>query len=210
MRRAALATAGLFLATGLHLGEADGNLWWNAANGFGFVACVLMLTVALLGGRAPPIGAGLVFHRHFGWAAFAALGIHVAMMLADQTTWQYLEIGAPAYMWAGLMALVPLTLLAVSGLQGPRRRWFGRAGEFRSAHLLWSAAAAALVSWHVIGSGYYVEGLAAAAIFGAVFMGVPVYAQLRRSAVRASPHPRWPYVVAGAFLLAFMAARMTR
>lgn len=209
MRRAALATAALFATTALHLRTADGNLWWNTANAFGFLACALMMMLALLGGRAPPTGAGLSFHRHLGWAALAIVGLHIAMTLPDAAVFEYLSIGAPAYMWAGLAALVPLALLTFSGLQGPRRRWFASAADFRRAHLLWTLVTAALVCWHVIGSGYYVKGVAAAILFVIVFMGVPIYAQLHRSTLPAAPYRRWPYIIGGVFLAAFVAGRIS-
>ncbi len=160
--------------------------WWDMANGLGFAACALLLFSCVLIGRPPPAGVGLGVHRHLGWAAIAVTALHVAMMLADATTLQYLQAGAPIYMWAGCAACLPLLLLALSGLRRLRRSWFSGPADFRQAHVAWTLATVALATWHILGSGFYFPDNLSATALAALLTGVPATLSLHR---RTRPLP---------------------
>ena len=154
---------------------------WSLANGLGFVACLGLVVVSAFGVRAPPRGAGYRFHLHLGWWLLAAVGAHVGLLLLDPTMVEYLLPGAPAYIWAGWAAALPLALLCLLGTRQRRRSQFASAREFRTSHLAWTWVVLACTAWHVVGSGYYIANPLLQSLFVAVLVGGPLWVVTVRS-----------------------------
>ena len=205
MRYLLLCALGLACLTLPSYGTTRTEFWWLAANAAGWLACLLFIVISVFGARGRPVGAGYAFHRDLGFLGLALLALHVVLFLLDPTVWRYLQPGAPAWMWAGLGACMPLALLGWLSTREARRRWLPGAGDFRGAHLLWTAVALLLILWHVLGAGFYLRHWAAQAGFGFLCAALPLAAVLRRQDFRPAPG-RYPNLaataVAGSLLLA--------
>lgn len=142
---------------------------WDLFNGAGLVALAFFLALqveTLRGSRARGAsGAGAIaVHTHLAYLALGAVVIHAAgLLIADDVSWEYVTVRAPLYMVAGLASIALLIWLTMTSTTN-RRRALGAPSRFQSMHRLGSLALLALVAWHVIGSGYYFDSIAARAI----------------------------------------------
>lgn len=131
-----------------------GDTWfWEIGNGIGFVGFtgILILTE---NGRS---GAGRgKRHRHLGLAVMAIIWIHALwFLLGDAVTVEYIKWGAPAYMVAGLLALLLCTLLSFSSLKRFRQSQYRDRQGFRHWHRWLSTVVLLAGAWHMVASGYY-------------------------------------------------------
>ena len=104
---------------------------------------------------------------------FAALHA-VGLLVAEPTLLEYLKPGAPAYMVAGVLALVVLLMLTAASYPSPRRRIWRSWPAFRSWHRwLWFGLLVA-IAWHVLGAGFYLDSQAARLLGFAVLVLLPL------------------------------------
>ena len=189
------------------------GLDWSLANGSGYAACLLFVLLCVFGARGAPRGAGYAWHRDVGIAALLVTAAHVAILLFDPAIWLYLSPGAPSYMWAGLLACLPLLALTLGALRWMRRRWPKDAAVFRRAHLVWTWAVLVLAAWHVVGAGSYVPSLFARVALAMTLLGLPLAAQFagpRFQPTRSGlPQRRVVFGSAALMLLAFVVVRGT-
>jgi hypothetical protein len=154
------------------------------ALGLGWAACVPLLAACVYGARAAPSGTGYALHRDLGWACVALSVAHGVLFLPEPGFLRYLLPGAPSWQWAGLAALPVLVLLSASAHRGLRRRAFPGGEGFRSAHLVWTTLALALVAWHCVGSAFVLHTRFHVGVFLALLLGAPLLAVLFRGHLR--------------------------
>jgi hypothetical protein len=192
------------LATLPSAGISGGGLEWSLANGAGYVACLLLMLVCVYSARGMPQGPGYLWHRDVGFAVVLATLMHVLLLLADPAVWAYVLPGAPAYMWAGVLACLPLLGVSVGAVRRARRRWPAYARVFRNAHLAWTWLALVLVAWHVVGAGAYLRDTFARSLVLVALLGLPLAAQVAGSRLRPrhqEPLPRRLTLGSAALLL---------
>lgn len=178
---------------------------WDGLNALGFAALAALLVLHLddlrPGTSAPPRRATWAGHAWLGQAALALVVVHAAGLVAwDAVLLEYLQPGAPAYMWAGVAATVLLVATVWSARLPHRRRLYPTRARFRALHRLAGAATVGLAAWHVAGSGFYLgHALAAAALVALAASVVAAPAPVRAGVDRVTPDlGHW--VAAGAIL----------
>ncbi len=190
------------------VGTSGDALDWSLANGFGYAACLLLVLVCAFGAHGVPKGPGYHWHRDIGFAAVLLTALHVLVLLFDPAVWAYLKVGAPAYMWAGLIACLPLLALSVGAVRWSRRRWPADPAVFRNVHTAWTWALLLLLAWHVVGAGAYARGLFGQALITLAILGLPLvaYASGKPIGARTSdlPNRRWTLGSATCLLLLFV------
>jgi len=147
----------IFMAAGLV------NTLWDWANvmGYLFLALVLLLFVYRGRVRSFPRFSGRFFanlHRDMGYIAVLLLAGHVGLLLIiEPLLIDYLKPTAPLSILAGLIALVLMLALLVSSVPVLRRRLWPDYHLFRHVHRVMAVAILALVLFHVVTSGFYLD-----------------------------------------------------
>ncbi len=154
----------LCIATWLTPTPAGGGWLWDLGNGIGLAALALVLALSFEPGRANR-------HRLLAWAAVLLTAVHGGyLLLLDDTLLEYLKPTMPAYMGAGLFALVLLVVVALTSSRGRRRKFYDRRG-FRHVHWAFATLVVGLAGYHIAGSGFYLNHWAGTALFTAVLLG---------------------------------------
>lgn len=158
-------------ASWLTLVPAGGGWLWDLGNGLGFVALTLLLALNFAAGRSP-------LHPALAWTALGvALAHGVWLLVLDAKVLEYLKPTMPAYMGAGLFALVLLAVgAATSGGRG-RRHFYARR-SFRNLHWTWSALTIGIAGYHIAGSGFYLNHYAGLGLFIALLAGCALWMRL--------------------------------
>ena len=147
--------AAALLMTFLALPPVSGGWLWDIANGTGYAALAVLVYLFFQSGRS---GESLAFHRRLGWCAVVVTLMHViAFPVMDSISVEYLLPKAPAYMLAGIVGLVTLTVVVATSEFTVRPALFRRSRTFRRAHTALALLCLAGVLWHVVGSRFYVE-----------------------------------------------------
>jgi hypothetical protein len=110
------------LATTLAAGrQPGGGMLWDLLNGFGVLACILLVHLAWASttpARQPALG----LHTALAVLATVAVALHVVgLLVAEPVTVEYLKLEAPMYMLAGLVAALVLLFTTVSSFVRPRQ-----------------------------------------------------------------------------------------
>lgn len=144
--------AALFLLTFLSAPTLGAGWAWDADNALGFCSLggILYLTTPL------NFRANSRQHELLGYAVLLMVLAHAFWFLfRDPLVLQYLEPGAPVYMWAGLAAAVLLLLLVSLSVLPPRRRLHKNHASFRYWHIVLGITCVAGATYHILGSGFY-------------------------------------------------------
>jgi len=200
MARALIVTIVLLVLTWIHRPVGAG-LVWDGLNALGFVALAAIVVLHLddLGPLAAASSRRFAHATH-AWIAQAALVLvfaHVGGLLAfDPIVFEYVEPGAPSYMWAGVGATLVLVVAIWSAHPVRRHSLFATRARFRRVHRLVGAIGIALTVWHVAGSGFYLgHGLVTAALVGIALCAVVAPRVLRAGLDRITPElGRWAAV----------------
>ena len=190
-------------ATWLTPFPAGGGWLWDLGNGLGFVALTLLLALNFVAGSSR-------LHRALAWTAVGmALAHGVWLLVLDAKVLEYLKPTMPAYMGAGLFALVLLAVgAATSG--GRRRSLFYGRRSFRHLHWIWSALTISIAGYHIVGSGFYLNHYAGLALFIAVLAGCALWIRLpgrrRRAQARTMASESAAGLILGLLILVALVA----
>jgi len=146
--------------------------WWDILMGTGMLAAGLMIALPLLsprvwvylGGNARALRLVLYVHRDVSYVVVLFMSIHiVGLLLIDPTLTEYLKLSAPWSMLAANLAVIMLLVLVASSLF--RIELDLRYRSWRNWHVGLSSVIMALMAFHVVDSGYYVNSPIKKAIF---------------------------------------------
>ena len=149
---------------------ASGGWLWDGGIAVGYASLVVAATLYLY----PLRGAGLPHkrlftltqHRRIGWIALGLGLLHTAILLVAQPlVGHYLLPSAPLYMLLGLVALIVLAILVVTGLSArtalrksaARESPPGTAPASVTTHGVLAAALLALLGIHIVASGQLLD-----------------------------------------------------
>ena len=130
---------------------------WDFWNGLGLAAALLLVLCCW---AAPATQAGyqiFTLRLHISFAVLLVAGVTVhalGMLLTNNVAVEYLKWRAPLYMHAGNVGFVLMLALCLVSVQRVRRRLHTTFNTFRLWHRALSVLLAALVGWHVLGSGF--------------------------------------------------------
>lgn len=142
----------VFAASFVTLPRNGGGWFWDFGNGLGFLAFA-----GVLFQMVPRARSGRQ-HEFLGYAVLACTLAHAFWFLTgDGTVRFYLLPGAPAYMWAGLIALIALSMLTILARLPDRMRIHPRFRTFRRVHRILAFTAVGSALLHVTLSGFYLR-----------------------------------------------------
>jgi hypothetical protein len=145
----------------------SGGFAWDVSAALGYLAAVVALLLFVYPLRRAGLAHRRLFtvtqHRRLGWAALILALLHaVVLLIREPLTVRYLWPSAPLYMLCGVLALMALAVLVVTGLavrRKMRRRDAPRGSRGLAAlmHAALSAALLGLIGAHLVGSGQLVD-----------------------------------------------------
>ena len=137
-----------FLAT-----PAMGAGWfWDFGNGIGFAAFAGLIYLGVTSYRRLDVRA----HQVFGYMVLALTVAHVFwFLLGDAAAVDFLKIGAPDYMWLGLVGFLSLIVLITIALVPDRIRIHKDYAAFRYWHQVLAIVTIAASGYHIVVSGFY-------------------------------------------------------
>ena len=168
-----LASFGLVFGLTMIARPTMGAGWfWDAGNGIGFAAFAGILCLMITSSRRLDVR----LHQLLGYVVLLLALVHAFwFLLGDAVAAEFLKVGAPDYMWLGVAGLLLLAVLELVALLPDRLRVHRDYAAFRYWHEVLAVVALAAVTYHVLGSGFYLGrwyqvvmfgGLAALVIFG--------------------------------------------
>ncbi len=131
-----------------------GGWLWDVGNGIGFGVLAGLIFLALPVGRI----SNFPSHELFAKVVLALCVIHATWFLVlDPALVTYITPGrAPAYMLAGIAALVLLLCTTVMSERPARARWF-TGPAFRQLHRWGAVFVLVGAGYHVLASGFYIS-----------------------------------------------------
>jgi len=136
--------------------------FWDAGNGFGFAAFAGLLYLGITSYQRT----GFRAHQLLGYTVLAIAVVHVLwFLLGDAAVVEYIKIGAPVYMWAGIFGLVLLFVLVTIAVVPDRQKVHKNYPAFRHWHRLLAIIAIASSAFHIVVSHFYLATWYQATLF---------------------------------------------
>lgn len=158
---------------------------WDALNGMGLGALVLLVTLAW-DSEAPSNPLRLRLHQNLALAAAVLASVHVlGFLIMDPVLLEHLKPTAPVHMLMAMLSYCALLGLVTTSFPGIRRRLYKRYQYFKFWHIGLSALTLTAALWHLIAtSSVYQSGIRAGALL-LIAGALPTIAIMRR---RTSTH----------------------
>jgi hypothetical protein len=171
--------AAVFLATFIARPTMGAGVYWDFGNGLGFAAFAGLLYLTITSSRRLDVRA----HQVLGYGVlFVAAGHAFWFLLGDAAVVEFMKLGAPDYMWHGIVSFLLLGVLITFALVPDRLRLHRDYPSFKYWHRVLAVATIATASYHIIVSNFYLgtwyQGLLFALIAIAVAFGRPLWIRL--------------------------------
>jgi hypothetical protein len=165
-----LATmAVVFLITFLAAPTMGAGWFWDAGNGIGFAAFAGLLYLTITSNRRLDVRA----HQILGYAVLLLAAGHAFwFLLGDATAVEFMKIGAPDYMWLGMVSVVLLAVLITTANVPDRLRVHKSYPSFKYWHRVLTVAMIASAAYHIIVSNFYLDAWYQAGLFILISIGV--------------------------------------
>lgn len=142
----------LFLITFLGTPFLGAGWFWDTGNGLGFAAFGGLLYLGITSYRRLDVRA----HQVFGYAVLGIAVLHALwFLLGDAAAVEFIKIGAPDYMWLGIVGLLLLFILVTIALVPDRLRVHRDYPAFRYWHRVLAIATVACCTYHIVVSNFY-------------------------------------------------------
>ena len=150
-----LATLGIVFLVSFLAAPAMGAGWfWDFGNGIGFAAFAGLIYLGVTSYRRLDVRA----HQVFGYMVLLLAIAHAFwFLLGDAAAVYFLKIGAPDYMWLGLVGLILILILVTIALVPDRFRVHRDYAAFRYWHQVLAVATIAASGYHIVVSGFYLN-----------------------------------------------------
>jgi hypothetical protein len=165
-----LATmAVVFLITFLAAPTMGAGWFWDAGNGIGFAVFAGLLYLTITSNRRLDVRA----HQILGYAVLLlAVGHAFWFLLGDATAVEFIKIGAPDYMWLGMVSIVLLAVLITTANVPDRLRVHKSYPSFKYWHRVLTVAMIASAAYHIVVSHFYLGAWYQAGLFVLISIGV--------------------------------------
>ena len=183
-----LATlAVVFFITFLATPTMGAGWYWDAGNGIGFAGFAGLLYLTITSNRRLDVRA----HQVLGYAVLLLVVAHAFwFLLGDATVVEFVKIGAPDYMWLGVVSLIFFIVLITTANVPDRLRVHKNYPSFKYWHRVLTIVVIAGAAYHILVSNFYLGAWYQALLFGlisiAVYMGRNYWFRLGQIAI-ASP-----------------------
>ncbi len=165
-----LATmAVVFLITFLAAPTMGAGWFWDAGNGIGFVAFAGLLYLTITSNRRLDVRA----HKILGYAVLLLAVVHIFwFLLGDATVVEFIKIGAPDYMWLGIVSVVLLAILIITAIVPDRLRVHKNYPGFKYWHRILTIAMIVSATYHIVVSNFYLHAWYQGGLFVLISVGV--------------------------------------
>jgi hypothetical protein len=195
----------VFLITFLAAPAMGGGWYWDAGNALGFAAFAGLLYLTITSSRRLDVRA----HQMLGYGVLFVTAAHVFwFMLGDAAVVEFMKVGAPDYMWHGIVSFLLLGILITVALVPDRFRVHTDYPAFKYWHRVLAIVTIGTAAYHIVVSNFYLgawyQGLLFALLAIAVAFGRAWWirlGQLRLAHIGAY------LAVSAAFAAAFTAIR---
>jgi hypothetical protein len=159
-----------------------GDDWfWDAGNGVGFAAYAGLLYLTITSTQRIDVRA----HQVLGYGVlFVAVAHAFWFMLGDGVVVEFVKIGAPDYMWHGIVSVLLLGILITVALVPDRLKVHRNYPGFRYWHRVIAVATIATATYHIVVSNFYLGAWYQWSLFvalaAAVAFGRPLWSGLGR------------------------------
>ena len=183
-----------------------GDSWfWEAGNGLGFAAFAGLLYLTMTSSRRIDVRA----HQLLGYGVlFVAVAHAFWFMFGDAAVAEFMKIGAPDYMWHGIVSALLLGILITVALVPDRLKIHRDYPSFRYWHRIIAVATIATATYHIVVSNFYLgawyQWMSFVVLAATVAFGRPLWARLGRIPIVS---PASFMLVSLAFAIGFTAIR---
>jgi hypothetical protein len=144
----------VFLLTFLAAPTMGAGWFWDAGNALGFAAFAGLLYLTITSGRRFDVRA----HQVLGYAVLFVAAAHVFwLLLGDAAVAEFMKIGAPAYMWHGIVSFLLLGVLITVALVPDRFRVHSDYPAFKYWHRVLAIVTIGTATYHVVVSNFYLR-----------------------------------------------------
>jgi predicted ferric reductase len=161
--------ATIFLITFLGAPLMGAGLFWDTGNAIGFAAFAGLLYLTITSNRRLDVRA----HQVLGYFVLALVVGHAFwFLLGDATAVEFIKIGAPDYMWLGIVSLFVFIILIMTANLPDRMRVHKNYPSFKYWHRVLTIVVIAGAAYHIVVSNFYLATWYQAALFALVSLGV--------------------------------------
>lgn len=153
--------------------------FWDAGNGLGFAAYAGLLYLVITSSGRLNVRA----HQLLGFAVLFIASCHALwFLLGDGAAVEFIKIGAPDYMWLGIVGLFLFFLLVMFAMVPDRFRVHRDYSSFRYWHGILAVTCVACSTYHIVVSRFYLlrwyQALLLVAFAGAALFGRRFWSRL--------------------------------
>ncbi len=165
-----LATmAAVFVITFLGTPAMGAGWFWDTGNGIGFAAFAGLLYLTITSNRRLDVRA----HQVLGYAVLALVVGHAFwFLLGDATAVEFIKIGAPDYMWLGIVSLFVFVVLIMTANLPDRMRVHSNYPSFKYWHRVLTIVVIAGAVYHIVVSNFYLATWHQAGLFILISLAV--------------------------------------
>lgn len=154
MKTLVVVFAGVFGSTFLSRTNVGAGWFWDLGNALGFVAFAGLVHLSVSSARRLNLAA----HRRVGYAVLLVAQAHVFwFLLGDRVVVDYLRRTLSHPLWAGVVAVVLLSVMIALGFPEYRRRMHGDRSGFLRWHRWLAVGTIAFSTWHIVATGHYLR-----------------------------------------------------
>ncbi len=179
MRVLLASFAAVFLLTFIANPTRGAGWFWDAGNALGFAAFAGLLHLTMTSNGRLDVRA----HQSLGYGVlFVALAHVFWFMLGDGAVVEFLKVGAPDYMWHGIVSCILLGYIITVALVPDRFKVHRDHTSFRYWHRVLAVTTMGTATYHIVVSNFYLgtwyQGVLFAGLAGAVAFGRSFRAKL--------------------------------
>lgn len=161
--------AAVFVITFLGAPMMGAGWFWDAGNGIGFAAFAGLLYLTITSNRRLDVRA----HQLLAYAVLALVIVHAFwFLLGDATAVEFIKIGAPDYMWLGIVGLFLFAVLIMTADLPDRLQVHRNYPSFKYWHRVLTVVVIACAAYHIIASDFYLGTWYQATLFALVSLTV--------------------------------------
>ena len=126
--------------------------FWDVGNAIGFAAYAGLLYLTITSSRRLDVRA----HQVFGYGVLLVAVLHAFwFMLGDGAVVEFMKLGAPDYMWHGIVSMLLLGFLITVALVPDRFRVHRDYPAFKYWHRVVAIATIGTATYHIVVSDFY-------------------------------------------------------
>ena len=161
--------AAVFVITFLAAPTMGAGWFWDAGNGIGFAAFAGLLYLTITSNRRLDVRA----HQILGYAVLLLVVGHAFwFLLGDATAVEFIKIGAPDYMWLGIVSLILFVILITTADVPDRLRVHRNYPSFKYWHRTLTIVVIAGAAYHIVVSDFYLGTWYQAGLFALISLAV--------------------------------------